>query len=207
VENRLQFQTALRDTNEQLAEELASHLNKKRRERWDEAVTSIEFTHSSRKAWSFFNCLTGRISQPKLIPITANKIASRLVDCGRYRNHNRQYSYEVRKTIKETINSPPAHVELCGKITPTECKDVITNLKPGKAPDPDNIYPEFLLNMGSKITLSKFFSICLKQCHMPKLWRKANVIAVLKPGRRTNEAKSYTARYPLFVYLSNYSRE
>jgi len=47
--------------------------------------------------------------------------------------------------------------------------------------------------MGKKITkwLSKFFSICLKQCHMTKLWRKANVIAVLKPGRRTDEAKSY----------------
>jgi len=35
------------------------------------------------------------------------------------------------------------------------------------------------------------FSICLKQCHLPKLWRKANVIAVLKLGRRTNKANSY----------------
>jgi len=52
--------------------------------------------------------------------------------------------------------------------------------------------------MGTKINklLSKFFSIYIKQCYMPKLWRKANVIAVLKPGRRTNEAKSYR---PIFL--------
>jgi len=67
-----QFQRAPRDIKEQLAEELISCLNKKRRECWDEAVTStsIDFTHSSRKARSLINCLTGRISQPKQIPIT-----------------------------------------------------------------------------------------------------------------------------------------
>jgi len=60
-----QFQKAPRNIKEQLAEELISYLNKKRRKRWDEAVTSIYFTHQSRKAWSFFNRLTERISQPK----------------------------------------------------------------------------------------------------------------------------------------------
>jgi len=115
-----QFQKAPRDIKEQLAEELISYLNKKRRERWDRVVTSIDFTHSSRKAWSLFNRLTGRISQTIPIPIIANKIASRLVNCGRYPNHNHQYSYEVRKTIKETIKSPPAHIELFEEITPSQ---------------------------------------------------------------------------------------
>ena len=38
---------------------LLAKLDRKRRDRWSEAVRSIDFTHSSRKAWSILNNLTG----------------------------------------------------------------------------------------------------------------------------------------------------
>ena len=42
------------------ASALLSRLDRKRRDRWSEAVQTIDFSHSSRKAWSILNNLTGR---------------------------------------------------------------------------------------------------------------------------------------------------
>ena len=52
---------------------LLAKLDKKRRDRWYEAVRSIDFLYSSRKAWSILNNRTGRSRhvtipfQPKLL--------------------------------------------------------------------------------------------------------------------------------------------
>ena len=42
------------------ADKLIDHLDQTRTERWKETVESINFTHSSREAWSTINRLTGR---------------------------------------------------------------------------------------------------------------------------------------------------
>jgi len=57
--------------------DLLSWLVQKRRERWEEAVNSIDFPNSSRKAWSTINKLTGRCEHSfRLRPVSANSIAS-----------------------------------------------------------------------------------------------------------------------------------
>ena len=55
---------------------LHSRLQQKQ-ERWEEAVNSIDFSHTSRKAWRTINKHTGR-SEPysRLCPVSANSIAS-----------------------------------------------------------------------------------------------------------------------------------
>lgn len=49
---------------------------------WEE-TTSIDFTHSSRKAWQTYKKLTGRSNTPKLCLVIAEAIASALVGNGR----------------------------------------------------------------------------------------------------------------------------
>ena len=50
-------------------------LDRKRRDRWSEAVQIIDFSHSSRAAWSILNNLTGRSRQsPRQCPVSANPI-------------------------------------------------------------------------------------------------------------------------------------
>ena len=48
------------DDSSLAATALLAKLDRKRRDRWSEAVRSIDFSHSSRKAWSILNNLTGR---------------------------------------------------------------------------------------------------------------------------------------------------
>ena len=61
-------------------------LNKKKcRDLWSEAVQTIDFLHSSRKAWSILNNLTGRSwLSPCHCAALANVIASQLIRNGRY---------------------------------------------------------------------------------------------------------------------------
>ena len=65
---------------------LLAKLDRKQRDQWSEAVRSIEFSHSSRKPWSILNNLTGRSRHsPRHCPVSANAIASQLVEMGNTR--------------------------------------------------------------------------------------------------------------------------
>ena len=72
---------------------LLLRLNKKRRDRWSQAVQTIDFSHSSRKALSILNNLTGRLRRsPCHCAVSANAIASQLIRNGRYEGIDRESS-------------------------------------------------------------------------------------------------------------------
>jgi len=66
-------------------------------------------------------------------------------------------------------------------------------MKCGKAPEPDNIHQEFIKNLGPSDLkwLAAFFSTCMRLNLLPKIWRKAHIIAILKPGKDAKVPKSY----------------
>ena len=64
---------------------LLLRLDKKRRDRWSEAVQTIDFLHSSQKAWSILSDLTGRsLCSPYHCAVSANAMASQLIRNIRY---------------------------------------------------------------------------------------------------------------------------
>ena len=105
------FCSLLRETTQRdAAIALLAKLDRNRRDRWSEAVRSIDFSHSSRKAWSILNNLAGRSRHsPRLL---ADSIASQLVRNGKYesvdRKSSRLVSQEVsdlwRATTSDTVN-------------------------------------------------------------------------------------------------------
>jgi len=68
----------------------------------------------------------------------------------------------------------------------------IYNMKCGKSPGPNNIHPELIKNLGASGLkwLAAFFSTCMRLNLLPKIWRKANIIAILKPGKDAKVPKS-----------------
>ncbi|KAJ3589190.1 hypothetical protein NHX12_010037, partial [Muraenolepis orangiensis] len=93
-----------------------------------------------------------------------------------------------------TIVPPPTTPPITpGDFTPAELKDVMAKLKQGKAPGSDNIHPEFVTHQ-CEITsawLCAFFSACLRRSKLPRTWRRAAVIALLKPNKPADDPKSY----------------
>ena len=74
------------DDSSLAATALLAKLDRKRRDRWSEAVRSIDFSHSNQKVWSILNNLTGRSRHsPCHCPVSADDIASQLVRNGNTR--------------------------------------------------------------------------------------------------------------------------
>jgi len=73
-------------------------------------------------------------------------------------------------------------------------EEISTTLQKTKpAPGYDNIHIEFLKNLGpeARTWLSKFFSSVMATHSVLKIWRKAKVIAIEKPGKHPSLAANY----------------
>ena len=170
-------------------------LTRKRRDRWFEAVRSIDFSHSSRKAWIILNNLTGRSRHsPRHCPISADAIASQLVRNGKYEAVDRKSSRLVFQEVSDLWRATtPDAVNICDNFSQREFAAALQHVKPGKARGPDSICPELILHAGAalKSWLRDFISSCLRRLKIPKIWRRALVVAIPKPAKPVGDPKSY----------------
>ena len=175
------------------ASALTACLDRKRRECWDETVQGIDFTHSSRQAWKTFNRLTGRSSKPTQCPVSANSIAKQLLDSGKFRNASKEHARHVKQETSALWQAPGVDGFLSTPFSIGELTFALRQLKSGKAQGPDNIPPEFLIHSGPRCLewLRDFYSNCLMNLAIPKIWRKATVIATLKPNKPIDDPKNY----------------
>ena len=177
------------------ASALLSRLDRKRRDRWSEAVQTIDFSHSSHKAWSLLNNLTDRSRcSPRHCAVLANAISSVLVNNGKYEDIHRKSSRLASQEVSDLWRASTTNaVNVCGSFTRSEFIAALKHLKPGKAPGSDSICPELLLHAGAalKSWLCGFFSSCLHHLKIPKIWGKALVVAIPKPMKPVEEPKSY----------------
>ena len=69
----------------------------------------------------------------------------------------------------------------------------VSHLKSGKAQGPDHISPAFIINCGTLMLnwLREFFSQCMCSLRLPKVWRRADIIAVLTPNKSADDANNY----------------
>ena len=174
---------------------LLSKLDRKRRDRWSEAIWSIDFSHFSRKAWSILNNLTGKSRHsPRHCPVSADAIASQLVRNGKHEavdhKSSRLVSQEVSDLWRATTPDP---VNISDNFSQREFAAALQHLKPGKAPGPDSICPELILHAGAalKSWFRDFLSYCLRRLKISKIWRRALVVAIPKPGKPVGNPKSY----------------
>ena len=77
--------------------------------------------------------------------------------------------------------------------TPFTTLATIKLLKDGKAQGPENIPSEFMMHCGKKCLewVRKFYSFCLEHIVISKIWRRATIVAILKPKKPADDPKSY----------------
>ena len=185
------------NSNEEITEtakRLIEHLDKTRSERWIEAVESIDFTHSSRKAWSTLHGLTGTKPKTKPPPVVkTSDIASAFINNGKFKNKNKTFTRKVNTELLEQKTKPSADGYLCQEFTINEMSAALKTMTSGKAPGPDDIHPLFILHLHNSATnwLRLFLSACLTFQAIPKIWGKAKVIGILKPNKPAEQPNSY----------------
>ena len=89
---------------------LLLRLDKTRRDRWSEAVQTIDFSHYSRKAWSILNNLTDRSRRsPRHCAVSANAIAFQLIRNGRYEGIHPESSRLISKEVSDLWRATPTN--------------------------------------------------------------------------------------------------
>ena len=188
------------DNSSLAASALLAKLDRKRRDRLSEAVRSIDFSHSSRKAWSILNNLTGRSrNSPRHCPVSADAIASQLVRNGKYEAVDRKSSRLVYQEVSNFWRATtPDAVHISDNFSQREFTAALQHLKPDKAPGPDLICSELILHAaaGLKSWLRDFISSCLCRHKNFKIWRRALVVAIPKPAEYVGNPNSYR---PIFL--------
>ena len=151
--------------------------------------------HSSRKVWSILNNVTGRPRHsPRHCPASADVITCQLVRSGRYKAVDRKSSRLVFQEVSDLWRATtPDAVNISDNFSQREFTAALQHLKPGKAPGPDSICSELILHAGAalKSWLGDFLSSCLRRLKIPKIWRRALVVAIPKPGKPVGDPKSY----------------
>ena len=141
------------------------------------------------------NNLTGRSRHfPRHCPVSADAIASQLVRNGKYEAVDRKSSRLVFQEVSDRWRATiPDAVNISDNFTQREFTAGLQHLKPGKAPGPDSICPELILHAGAalKSWLCDFLSSCLRRLKIPKIWRRALVVAIPKPAKPVGDPKSY----------------
>jgi len=123
--------------------------------------------------------------------VNANAVAAHLIQVTKAPHDmkfERQVPMQGRTLLQQMSDKSLPH-----PFTEKEISAALQKTKPATAPGYDNIHVEFLKNLGNKARtwLSKFFSRIMATQSIPKIWRKAKVIAVDKPGKDQSLADNY----------------
>ena len=178
---------------QQVANKLVEHLNSKRKATWTETVENIDMKHSSLKAWAAINKLAGRKNiLPNPNSINPNPVASWPIKNGKLKQSNREFTRNVNRQLKMEWKSSSTDQDLCNDFSTNEVMAAIKTFKFGKAPVPDNLHPEFFLNLFKKCFewLRILFSNCLSTKKLPKVWKIVQVIAALKLNKSADNPGS-----------------
>ena len=99
--------------------------------------------------------------------------------------------------------TPTSPVNISESFTFQEFAAALKHLKPGKALGPDSICPELIIHAGAalKFWFVSLFSSYLRHLKIPKVWRRALVVAIPKPKKPIEDPKSYC---PIFLLCVPY---
>ncbi|KMQ91441.1 rna-directed dna polymerase from mobile element jockey-like protein [Lasius niger] len=150
-------------------EKLMQALAEEQRSRWCTMIENLDMKQNSRRAWKLFKNLSRDPTKPR-------------------QNHTSKKEWEppTRKDEQEDgfLNTP---------FTISELEIVIKSIKPNRAAGIDDLRAE-QIKQFSPHTLKwilQMMNTCIEELKIPKLWRQARVVALLKPGKELTDPKSY----------------
>ena len=163
-----------------------SAISEERRKAWQTLIESTDMTHNSKKARSTIRKLCDDPCKPKQhCNTTANQVAHQLL-----LNERAPYRQPKERLDRQRFPDDPVFTRA---FTAAELDIGIRVLKNGKAPGLDDIQTELIKQFGPKARdwLLRFVNNCTATKKIPKLWRQAKVVALLKPGKDPSVAKSF----------------
>ena len=148
-------------------------------------------THNSKKAWATIRKFDpAKKPQPRIDAVTPNQVAHQLLMNGKPNNRERGYLKKMKDDMDRIMQESD---EIFQQFTSEELNAAMKHLKSGKAAGLDGITTEMIHHFGDKVKawLLLLFNNCAATFQIPKIWRRARVVALLKPGKDPSSPKSY----------------
>ena len=103
---------------------------------------------------------------------------------------------------------PISPVNISESSTSQKFAAALKHLKPGKAPGPDSIFLRLITHAVAALKHCSrgFFSFCLCHLKIPKVWRRALVVAILKTNKPVEDPKNYHPISLLYILYKIHGR-
>lgn len=179
--------------NAETGKQLLRKLDENRKIEWEAKLSSVDFAKSSKKAWGLINRLSGKSSNSKSVyPVTPDQIAAQMVKNSKG-NVSTAQKKKVNREYKNNFRSSPVTSIFATPFTSEDIRTEVSELKCGKAPGMDNIFPDFLKHLGPNAIkwLSKLYTNIYSSGQLPKMWKKVKVIAFPKPNKPQDDPANY----------------
>ena len=190
----------------ELGETLLRSMAHERGERWKEVINNTDMTQNSKKAWSTISKLnTEKRTNSRVAAVTPNQVASQLVLNGKPNHKKKGHKKEKKKEMEDIMRNLDDSME---PFSIEDLEDAVKLLKPGKAAGLDGITTEMIQHFGqlTREWLLTMINKCALNFTVPTLWRKAKVVALLKPGKDPTNRKSYRPISLLSILYKMYER-
>lgn len=171
-------------------EELTNAIAQEKRNKWHELLNKTDMKHSSKKAWGLIKRLNSDPTSVKgLSNVTPDQIAHQLLLNGK----PQKLKQEDRPNKRIIRNKEEEGNHLSRPFEEDELNIAIETMKLRKAAGLDNIFVEQIRNFGPKAKrwILALYNEIRNRKNIPKMWRKTKIIALLKPGKDTDDPKNY----------------
>ena len=179
-------------------------ITQSKRNSWNSFLSKLNYKTDRQKAFKLMNKLNNRYFQKQSQPfklqdkeITEDKKIANCFNVYFSNTHKlKNHLKKQGKTIKTNSEMPTNNnfKELFYFNFSEELKEAIRNTKVKKQPGPDNIFPEFIHNLGPKamkILTTIYNKLWSSRDNLPDDWKKAIIVPILKPDKPANLISSY----------------
>ena len=190
----------------ELGESLLISMSREKQQRWQEMITGIDMTHNSKQAWKTIKKLNAeKHTNTRVAAVTPNEVAHQLLLNGKPRNRERGYKRKMMADMNRAINESD---DMFLPFSRHELDEGVKTLKPGKAAGIDGITTEMIQHFGhnTRQWLLALFNECMASYRTPKVWKRAKVVALLKPNKDPNSPSSYRPISLLCLLYKLYER-
>jgi hypothetical protein len=106
---------------------------------------------------------------------------------------NANHIHSTKRALRQKRRELTEDILISDEFSVEELKTALLSVKPGKGAGLDGVYPEFIKNSGKKTKkwLVRLFNDILTTGKLPKLFKQAKIIAILKPEKDGTEASHY----------------